>query len=78
MAAVSKEIKQIHDRRVMKPVYAGSLSREHKRKALAYLMFVKEKRCGTIKGRGCADGRKQRIYTTKDEASAPTAYTESV
>ena len=41
-------------------------------------MFLKEKRCGKIKGRGCADGRKQRVYKTKDETSAPTIYIESL
>jgi hypothetical protein len=30
-------------------------------------MFLKKKRCGRIKGRGCADGRKQKIYKTKEE-----------
>jgi hypothetical protein len=40
-------------------------------------MFLKEKRCGTIKGRGCADGRKQRLYKTKEETSSPTIRTES-
>ena len=44
VAAVLKEVKQIHDRNVMKPVYAGSLSKRHKKAALAYLMFLKEKR----------------------------------
>jgi len=28
-------------------------------------MFLKEKRDGTIKARGCADGRPQREYTKK-------------
>jgi hypothetical protein len=41
-------------------------------------MFLKQKRNGTIKGRGCADGRKQRQYTTKEEASSPTVAIESV
>ena len=41
-------------------------------------MFLKEKRCGKVKARGCADGRKQRIYKSKDETSAPTVTTESV
>jgi hypothetical protein len=35
-------------------------------------MFLKEKRCGTIKGRGCADGRPQRDYMTKDKTASPT------
>ena len=35
-------------------------------------MTIKKKRNGTIKGRGCADGRKQRAYLIKDELSSPT------
>ena len=41
-------------------------------------MFLKHKRCGKIKGRGCADGRKQRAYITKEESTAPTVSTEAV
>ena len=41
-------------------------------------MFLKEKRCGRIKGRGCADGRKQRLYKTKEETSSPTITLESL
>jgi hypothetical protein len=40
--------------------------------ALSYLMFLKRKRDGTVKARGCADGRPQREYITKDESSSPT------
>ena len=35
-------------------------------------MFLKEKRCGKVKARDCADGHKQRLYKTKDETSSPT------
>ena len=41
-------------------------------------MFLKEKRCGTIKGCGCADGRTQRPYTTKEEMSSPTVSTKAL
>jgi len=41
-------------------------------------MFLKQKRCGKIKARGCADGRPQRLYKSKDETSAPTVKTESL
>jgi hypothetical protein len=42
-------------------------------------MFLKEKRCGTIKkGRGGADGRSQRGYMTKEETSSPTVATEAL
>ena len=57
---------------------ADALTREQKRAALRYLMFLKMKRCGRIKGRGCADGRKQRVYKSKEETSSPTISTESL
>ena len=41
-------------------------------------MFLKQNRCGKINGRGCADGRKQHKYLTKDDTSAPTVATESI
>ncbi|KAG7339953.1 reverse transcriptase RNA-dependent DNA polymerase [Nitzschia inconspicua] len=41
-------------------------------------MFLKQKRCGKIKARGCADGRKQRLYKTKEETSSPTVSIEGL
>ena len=41
-------------------------------------MFLKRKRSGKVKGRGCADGRKQRAYIPHEEATSPTAATMSV
>jgi hypothetical protein len=41
-------------------------------------MFLKEKRCGKIKGRGCADGRSQREHMTKQETSSPTVATKAL
>jgi hypothetical protein len=41
-------------------------------------MFLKQKQCGRIKGRGCADGQKQQVYKTKEETSAPTVSVESL
>jgi Reverse transcriptase (RNA-dependent DNA polymerase) len=76
--AVLKELKQLHDRNVMEPKKASEMSREDRYQALSYLMFLKEKRDGVIKGRGCADGRKQRAYIPKEEASSPTISTEAV
>jgi hypothetical protein len=76
--AVLAELKQLHDRKTIRPRVATELTLSEKRKALAYLMFIKEKRCGTIKARGCADGRKQRLYKTKEETSSPTVRTESL
>ena len=76
--AVEKEMRQLHNRGVMLPVQRESLTLEQRKEALAYLVFLKRKRCGKVKGRGCADGRKQRAYIAKEEATAPTVSTEAV
>ena len=76
--AVEKEMRQLHDRDVMKPVHKCWLTPEQRKEALAYLMFLKRKRCGKIKGRGCEDGQKQRAYITKEESTAPTVSTKVV
>ena len=39
---------------------------------------MKQKRSGRIKGRGWADGQKQREFVTKEESSAPTISTEAL
>jgi len=75
--AVTSELKQLHVRKTVKPVIAKELTHKQKRASLQCLMFLKQKKCGRIKGRGCADGRKQRATTNKEDASAPTAATES-
>ena len=35
-------------------------------------MFLKRKRCGKLKAHGCADGRPQQEYITREESSSPT------
>ena len=62
---------------VMQLLYQ-ELTPEQRSEALGYLMFLKRKRCGKVKGRGCADGRKQRAYISKEEAASPTVSTEAV
>lgn len=76
--AVSKEMQQLHDLDVLQPKPPTALNHNQKRSALQYLMFLKQKRDGRIKGRGCADGRKQRADAVKGEASSPTISTEAV
>jgi hypothetical protein len=46
--------------------------------ALESLMFLKEKRDGSIKGRACADRRKQREGSTKSDPTSPTVALGSV
>jgi hypothetical protein len=55
--------------RMLKP---SEVNKNIRYEALNYLMFLKRKRCGKIKARGCADGRPQREYISKDESSSPT------
>jgi len=51
---------------------------EERKKALRYLMFLKERQDRTIKARGCKDGRLQRIYTDKEDTSSPTVSIEAM
>ena len=56
---VRREMEQFHNRGVMSSIDPKTMSREDKKKALMYLMFLKEKHSGVIKGQGYADGQKQ-------------------
>ena len=57
---------------------ASKLTRKQKKKALRTLSIIKGKRDSTIKGRTCTDGRKQRLWKTKQESASPTVHTDSV
>ena len=46
--AVKSEMGQLHKRTVMKPKHSKDLTTEQWREALAYLMFLKQKRCGMM------------------------------
>lgn len=59
-AALLKELNQLHERQALMPKKKEDMSYEERKKALRYLMFIKEKHDSTIKARGCADGRSQR------------------
>jgi hypothetical protein len=56
-------VQMLEPNEVNKDVWCGALS---------YLMFLKRKPDGTVKARGCADGRPQREYISKDDSSSPT------
>ena len=76
--AIMKELKQIVYRKVMEGRNSRELTTAQKKAALKYLMFLKQKRCGKIKGRGCTDGRKQRLYKNKEDTTSPTITTEAL
>jgi len=71
---VATELRQLHVRDVLDPKNSSELTAQEQASALAYLMFLKEKRTGEVKGRGCADGQLQWDYMTKEENSAPTVH----
>ena len=77
-AAIRKEMLQLHTRKVLMPRRRCDLTKEHMDKMLEYIMTIKEKADESIKGRGCADGRKQRLWISKDESSFPTPAPEAV
>ena len=78
MAAVLKELKQLHDRMVMDPKNADEMTKCQKMAEIQYLMFLKQKICENIKGKGCVDGRNHHNYLTKDDTSVPTVAMEAL
>ena len=62
----------------IKSLDANKLSEEEKKKEIASLIFLTEKRGGTLKARQCADGRKQREYMLKEESTPPTVTTKAI
>lgn len=77
-AAVTKELQQMHDMEAYTPIDAASLSDGEKQDAINQLMFLTQKRCGKVKARSCADGRKQRGYISKADAYSPTVSIEAI
>ena len=50
LAAIKKEMQQFHDLDVITPINVKTMTKQQKSQALLYLMFLKEKRDGNIKG----------------------------
>jgi hypothetical protein len=74
--AVMKELRQLDELEVISPRNWSGLTAEQRRTALPYLMFLTEKRDGTKKARGCADGSKQEM--DKENISAPVISTDAL
>ncbi len=70
--ALFQELCQLDDKKVFKPINANNLTRGQKREALRAINLIKEKRCGKLKGRTCADGSTQRGKYTKEQTASPT------
>ena len=76
--AALKEMKQLLDRKCFVPIHADSLSEEERKRVMQSLLFLVEKRDGTIKARHCANGSVQRNWISSEDTASPTVYTESV
>ena len=75
---VYEEMEQLHKRQTFKPIDPRSVNKNIYDKALESLIFIKGKDDGRLKGRACADGRKQQKSSEKDEATSYTACLESI
>jgi hypothetical protein len=71
-------MRQLHDRECFKPVMKESLSPTERKRALESLIFLTEKRDGTIKSQHCANGSTQREYMSREDVSSPTMSTKAV
>ena len=68
--AAMKEMKQLHDRTVFKPVDISKLTKEERDQAMNSLIFLVEKRDGRVKGRACADGSIQKKNAAPGESAS--------
>ena len=73
-----KEVGQLHERTCFQPILVSELNEREKKRALEALMFLTEKRDGSIKGRMVANGSTTREWHTKEDAASPTASLEAI
>ena len=76
--AALKEISQLMERKCFVPIHAHSLTEQERKRTMQSLLFLVEKRDGTIKARHCANGSVQRNWISSENTASPTVYTESV
>ena len=76
--AMLSEYTQLDDNTIFEALDASKLTKEMKNAALNLLTLIKEKRDGRIKGRACADGRKQRAYISKNDIASPIIQLENL
>jgi len=76
--AVLAEYAQLDNKEVFEGIDPDTLTLEQKKEALELITLIKLKRCGKVKGRACANGKKQRRYIKKETISSPTVQLESL
>ena len=77
-AALMTEFSQLEDLDVYKALDPTTLMRAQKKSALRAINIFKEKRCGKLKGRTCADERSQRNMYDKSQTASPTVATNAL
>ena len=78
ITAIFNEYKQLKDLEAFGEINDEDLAPKVKRNALRVINLIKKKRCGKIKGRTVADGRPQRAYVSREEATSQTVSTEAI
>ena len=73
-----KEMDQLHRRSCFTPVSIKEMTQLERRKAQQALMFLGEKRDGTIKGRMVYNGKPTREWLSREDSASPTAALESI
>ena len=76
--ALFEEFCHLDSKNVFEPAHARDLTPQQKRDALRAINLIKEKRCGKLKGRTCADGSSQRGQYTKEQTTSPTVSTDAL
>ena len=76
--AALKEMDQLHSRVCFTPVDPKQCSEIELKKAQVALMFVTEKRDGTVKARTVYNGKPTRVYHQKEDARSPTVSLEGL
>ena len=75
---VIKELFQFVEKDVLRPDSIEKLTKEKMWRAFRSIMLVKEKRDGTVKGRGCCDRSGQRGFIDEFDAISPIISTEAL
>ena len=68
----------MHQRNCFYPGLIKNLTPAERKKVMIALMILSEKSDGSIKGRLAYNGKPTRTWISREEASSPTAATESI
>jgi hypothetical protein len=76
--ASKKEMNQLHRQSCFTSISIAKMTQMEWRKAQQALMFIGEKRDGSIKGRMVYDGKSTREWLSREDSASPTAALKSI